>query len=301
MRKNIFLFLTICMPFFVYSQQWKQYSDSIYKITSMKYNQSDLDRANKFIQLADNEIENIKVNKDTTYADYLYRKGYVKFNLGQFTPALFEESLAIWYLSSNKNYMKIMKNHYFLANSYHLKLDYVNSYKNYENCYLLNKKYKFPKNIYNSNSMYYLAVIDYNTNLNYKKAEQYAQEYIEYNKDTAYLNFDFNYAYAYKWMDDHQGFENVLLEFKKNYEEEKLNNPKLYFEINFKLVGYYYDNYKAKECIGYGEKSLEIYHISKLDKENYLDELYNILVWAYSETKDDINRIKYENLKKKDY
>ena len=94
-------------------------------------------------------------------------------------------------------------------------------------------------------------------------------------------------------------FENVLLEFKKKYEEDNLNNTALYFEINYKLLGYYYDNYKAKECINYGEKSLEFYRLAKYNNDNNLNDIYNMLSWAYSEINDQESKIKYENLIKK--
>ena len=136
MKKINLLFFIICLPCLVYSQEWKQYSDSIYQIIKVKFDQNGLDTANKYIQLADKDIEKININKDTIYADYLYRKGYVKYNIGQFTPKLFEESLSIWKESNKKNNMKIMKNHYFLGAGYHLKLDYLKAYENYEKCYL---------------------------------------------------------------------------------------------------------------------------------------------------------------------
>lgn len=289
------LFCVIFFPCIVYSQKWHQYSDSI--ISNIK--KSNYNRASYFIDLADNDINKSSIIKDTIYADYLYRKGVVKYDSGKFDAALFEESLSIWEISEKQNYTKLMKIHYFLGAGYHINLDYVKGYEHYEKCYLINIRYRIPKNQIFLNSIYYLAVIDYNTNLNYKKAENYAQEYINYSKETAISNYDFLYAYAYKWMDDIQGFENILLEFKNKYEEEKLNNPSIYFKINYELVGYYYDNYKAKECINYGEKSLELYHISKQSKENYLDDLYNKLAWAYTKINDEKNKIKYENLLKK--
>jgi hypothetical protein len=144
-----------------------------------------------------------------------------------------------------------------------------------------------------------LALIDYNTNLNYKKAEQYAQEYIEYNKENAILNFDFNYPYAYKWMEDSIGYEKAFLELKKSYEDRNITNKPLYFKINYELLlNYYYQN-NANEVIKYGEKTLELSPFSELKTDKYLNDLYEILTWAYSKINDEANRIKYESLIKK--
>ena len=247
MKKIKVLVFIIIFPYFAYSQQWHQYSDSIRKITSVKYNQSDLDRALKFVELADNDFKKINVKKDTIYADYLYRKGTTLYFSKQLFPELFEESLTIWEQSLEKNYFKIMKIHYFLAEVYNVKNDYKKAYINYEYCYLINKKYRLPKNTYFTSSIYCLSVIDYKENLNYRKAEQYANEYIEHNKENAYLNYDFNYAYAFRWKEDPEGYENVLLEFRKNYENGKLNNPQLFFQINFELFTYYYKIKNIKE------------------------------------------------------
>lgn len=300
MRKIIkILFCVIFFPCLGYSKQWKQYCDSIVKITQSSQSNNDLDRALKFVKLADYDIENTKVNKDTIYAEYLYRKGFVLYRIGELQPEIFEESISIWEKSSKKNYLKIMKNYYFLAEVYNVKNDYGKAYTNYENCYLINKKHKLPKNTYFSSSIYCLSVIDYLNNINYKLAEKYASEYIEYNKEIAYLNYDFNYAYAFRWKEDSQGYENVLLEFNKNYEEGNLKNPELYFKINFLLFEYYNKQNKLKEIIKYGEKSVEIYQNSTMNDEKYITPLYSILALVYSEINDVVNRIKYENLSKK--
>ncbi|MCA6422439.1 MAG: hypothetical protein IM568_06440 [Flavobacterium sp.] len=295
MRKSVLLLFFAFLPCLVFSQQWQQYSDSI--ISNIKKN--DYTRATYFIDLADNDINKSSIIKDTIYADYLYRKGVVKYDSGKFDAALFEESLSIWEISEKQNYTKLMKIHYFLGAGYHINLDYVKGYEHYEKCYLINIRYRIPKNQNFLNSIYYLAAIDYNTNLNYKKAENYAQEYINYNKETAMSNYDFLYAYTYKWMDDIQGYENVLLEFNKNYEEGNLKNPELYFKINFLLFENYNKQNKLKGIIKYGEKSVEIYQNSTMNDEKYITPLYSILALVYSEINDDVNRIKYENLSKK--
>lgn len=299
MKKVKVLFFIFLFPCSVFSQQWHAYSDSIYQIVKVKFDQNGLDRANKFVQLADKDIEKLKVAEDTIYADYMYRKGVVKYHLGKFDNVPFDKSLSIWEFNKKKNYSKIMKIHYFLGAGYHLKLDYSRAYENYEKCYSINKKNKLPWNNNFAYSMYYLALIDYNTNLNYRKAEQYAQEYIEYNKENAILNFDFNYPYAYKWMEDSIGYEKAFLELKKSYEDRNTTNKPLYFKINYELLLHYYYQNNANEVIKYGEKTLELSPFSELKTDKYLNDLYEILTWAYSKINDKANRIKYESLIKK--
>ena len=305
MKKIKILFFIICFPCFAYSQNWHAYSDSIHKITSVKHDKKDLEKANRFIELADKGIEKMDVIKDTIYADYLYRKGVVKYKIGQFTSQPFEESISIWNKSPKKNYLKLSKVHYFLADGYNVSEDYSNAYLNYEKCYLINKQYNLKNNIYCLNSIYCLSAIDYQENFNFKKAEQYAIEYIELNKEIAYLNFDFNYAYAFRWKEDSKGYENVLLDFNSNYENKNLNNPELYFQINYLLFDYYrkqifYNKQnKNNEIIKYGEKAIEIQN--KLNKKNddILRVIYQELALSYSEKKDEVNEKKYNNLMKK--
>ena len=66
----IFLFF-ISIPLTSVSQNWKVYSDSV--LTS--YKEGKIYRANHFIKLADEDLKISNSIKDTTYADYLYRKG----------------------------------------------------------------------------------------------------------------------------------------------------------------------------------------------------------------------------------
>ncbi len=305
MKKFKVLFFIVCLPCFVYSQEWKQYSDSIYKITSVKHDKKDLEKANRFIELADIDIEKKNAVKDTTYADYLYLKGVVKYQIGQFTSQPFEESIFIWNQSSKKNYLKLSKNHYFLADGFNLMKDYFNAYLNYEKCYLLNKQFNLKFNTYFSSSVYCLSVIDYKENFNFKKAKQYAIEYIELNKEIAYLNFDFNYAYAFRWKDDLIGYENVLLEFNSQFENQSINNPDLYFQINYLLFDYYrkqiyyYEQNKINEIIKYGEKAIEINNKLNKKYDNILKEIYLELALSYSEKKDEVNEKKYNDLMRK--
>lgn len=305
MKKSVLYIFFLFLPCLVISQQWQVYSDSITKITSVKHEKKDLEKAIKLIELAENDIKKNGCIKDTIYADYLYRKGFVKYQIGQFTSQAFEESISIWNKSPKKNYLKLSKVHYFLAEGYNVSKDYSNAYVNYEKCYLINKQFKLKNNIYFSNSIYCLSVIDYKENINFKKAEQYAIEYIELNKETAYLNFDFNYAYAFRWKEDSKGYENVLLDFNSNYENKNLNNTELYFQINYLLFDYYrkqifYDKQnKNDELIKYGEKAIEIQN--KLNKKNddILQDIYLELALSYSDKKDDLNKKKYNDLLKK--
>jgi hypothetical protein len=297
---KISLFL-INFPCIAHSQKWKEYSDSIIQLIQVKFDSAGLHKANEYIQLADLDIANKQPQKDTIYADYLYRKGFVKYNLGEFSPLFFEEAIYIWEKSSIKNYTKLMKCYYFSAASYHLKKEEKRAYDNYEKCYQINQNIKLPQNQYYINSIYYLAVIDYNSNLNYKKAEKYSSMYIEINRENAIQNFDFNYPYAYKWKDDTLGFTNALLDFKKSYDERKINDIDVYSRIHYELAYHYFNIFKPKECIIYAEKCIEILQDYRTvrNENNYLNSLYQILTWAYSEVKDELNKKKYEKLIKK--
>jgi hypothetical protein len=300
MKKTILLFL-VFLPCIVSSQTWQQYSDSLIHYI----NKNNIEKANYFDNLIDIQLNYQKIIKDTIYSDYLYRKGVLRYRQGKFSPKFFEESISIWNESPKKNYLKLSKVYYFLADGYNAGKDFSNAYLNYEKCYLLNKQFNLKFNTYFSSSIYCLSVIDYRENFNFKKAQQYAIEYIELNKKIAYLNFDFNYAYAFRWKDDLKGYENVLLEFNSQYENQSLNNSDLYFQINYLLFDYYrkqffyYKQNKNNEIIKYGEKAIEINNKLNKKYDNILQEIYLELALSYSEKKDEVNEKKYNNLKKK--
>jgi hypothetical protein len=301
MKKFKLLLVYLFLPFLTYSQEWQKYSDSVYT----NYKKNDIEKATHFIELAEKELLKNKVIQDTIYADFIYRKGIVNNFKGDYETNLFNQSLAIWQKSTKKNFEKIMKIHYFLGVGYETKKDFKNSYVHFETCYLINKQHNIKSNSIYQNSLFFLAQIDYQENFNFKKAELYANEYILNNKETAYLNFDFNFAYAFRWKEDSKGYENVLLDFNNNYENKNLNNTELYFQINYLLFDYYrkqifyYKQNKNDELIKYGEKAIEIQN--KLNKKNdaILQGIYLELTLAYSEKKDEVNKKKYNDLMKK--
>jgi hypothetical protein len=100
-------------------------------------------------------------------------------------------------------------------------------------------------------------------------------------------------------MDDSLGYEKAFLELKKSYEDKNINDKPLYFKINYELLLHYYYQKNSKEVIKYGEKTIELSQFSQLKTDKYLKDLYEMLVWAYSQIKDEANRIKYEDLLKK--
>nr|WP_314896921.1 CHAT domain-containing tetratricopeptide repeat protein [uncultured Flavobacterium sp.] len=279
------------LPFANYSQQWHQYSDSI--MANIRKN--DLDKASRFIGLADKELMQSKAIKDTLYADYLYRKGVVEWGQGNYDTNIFLESLSIWEPSNKKNYGKIMKLYYFLGANFQNNSDYNNSYKYYENCYLINKKYQLPKNYNFSDAIYYLSYFDFK-NKNYKKAKKYAVEYIEYNNETGINQFNFKYANAFEYKNDLKGQEAVLLQFLTTYNQKKLNNPILLFRINYELFFFYTENENVLETIKYGEKAFEIHQKENLKDNGELKVIFSSLIAKYGEKGDNINHDKYEKL-----
>lgn len=296
MKKNkVFIILIFLLPIFVFSQQWHAYSDSIIS----NINKNNYEKASRFLELADSDISNLKPVKDTIYADFIYRKGVLNYFQSKKCLDYFKESLTIWNDSSKKNYFKIMKIYYFLAGEYSKLGDQEKGYEYYEKCYLMNKSNDLPYNNNLSSSIYNLSVIDYYVNLNFKKAKQYAQEYIYYNKDKAISEFNFFYAFAYSLMDNSTEYEKTLLEFEKHYNEQKLNNINLYYSIINKLLNYYKLKSNSKGVIKYGEKSIELYDPSIVTRKEFLFDVYEMLENAYSDCGDKINTVKYRALLKK--
>ena len=302
--KKITLFIIISFPNFLFSQQWQQYSDSV--ISNIKKN--DYNRASYFIDLADKNIEKSLVVKDTLYADYIYRKGVVKSYLGDFDSTLLKQSLDIWESSSKKNYLKIMKINYFIGGNYFLlgnksqnKSEYKESYMYYEKCYSLIKKYNFQKKSNYKGVLNALSLIDY-FNEDFKNAKKYANEYINYIKETGIEDYDFNYIQALKINQDFIGQEKILLEYLAKYETQKLNNPELLFKIYFQLFvnkeeqkNGDYPKY-PNEVIKYGEKALQIAKENNLKADLELNTIYLQLHITYGQVKDNINEEKYRKL-----
>ncbi len=294
MKKSILLFL-VFLPCLMTSQQWHQYSDSIIS----NINKKNYENASKFLELADSDITKLKPVKDTIYADFVYRKGVLNYFQSKISLSYLKESLSIWDSSNKKNNFKMMKIYYYLGCEYFNLYEYENAYINFEKCYLLNKEYVLPKNFTFPKSIYYLSWIDYYINLKFASANQYAQEYIYNNKDSAILYFDFDYLDVNNFMDDSDGYEKTLLEFEKNYLEKKLNNLPLFYKIINKLLNYYYIKSDFKGVIKYGEKSLEFYDPKIVIRDQFLNDIYEMLENAYLEEGDKINAIKYQKLLKK--
>jgi CHAT domain-containing protein len=314
MNKIKLLFLVIFFPCLVYSQQWQQYSDSVL----VYFKKNDVEKASHFIKLADIDLEKLNIVKDTIYADYLYRKGGVLSDQGYYDSSLLKQSLDnlklsldIWESSTKKNYLKIMKINYFLGANYFSignqsqnKVDYDTSYKYYEKCYFLIKKYKFQNKSDFKGVLNALSFIDDSTNKDFKKAKQFAQEYIDFIKETSVedFNFNFNYVNILRINEDFFGQEKVLLEYLTKYETQKLNNPELLFQIYFQLFvnkeeqkNGDYPKY-PNEVIKYGEKAIEICISNNLQANLELSTIYLQLEIAYGQIKDNINTGKYRKL-----
>ena len=303
MNRSI-LFFFVFLPCFVYAQQWKQYSDSVF----IYVKKNDFNKAFYFIELADIDLAKSNIERDTVYADYIYRKGVVKSYLGDFDSTLLKQSLDIWESSSKKNYLKIMKINYFIGGNYFLlgnksqnKSEYKESYMYYEKCYSLIKKYNFQKKSNYKGVLNALSLIDY-FNEDFKNAKKYANEYINYIKETGIEDYDFNYIQALKINQDFIGQEKLLLEYLSKYENQKLNDPALLFKIYFQLFNNkqeikegIYQKYPS-EVIKYGEKAIEICKSNKLEADIELSTIYLGLEIAYGEIKDNINKEKYKKL-----
>jgi CHAT domain-containing protein len=309
MKKIKVLFFIICLPCITYSQQWQQYSDSIIS----NINNNNIEKAKTFSQLADNELLNIKFLKDTLYANYLYAKGVLHYYDSSINGIiLLNESLNIWNNSEKKNYFKITQIHYFLGESYSRiayktkkKSDYLMSFSSYENCYLINKKYQLNKNSNSFNSLYNLILIS-DINKDYSKLKKFANEFIADFENELIENIDFKLIKAYRLNNDLIGQEKVLQKFLLRYENEKLNEPELLYNIYFELLNNNfsqkdkYGNFKyPKEIIKYGVKAFDIFQIKQLPKDKYLRLILTGLDLVYTQFGDNINSEKYKTLQEK--
>lgn len=302
----ITLIAIVCFTDIMHSQKLEQFTDSIIS----NINKRDFEKAAYFSQLSENEMNKNVTTKDTLFANYLYAKGVLNVKLGNFNATNFEESIAIWDKSTKKNYLKIIKNYYFLASGYLENKEFDKAYIYYQKLYSINKENDLGNNTYYSDTVYTLSYIEYEKNFNLDNAERYADEYIDINREKAILNFDFNYAYAHRWKEDLLGYENVLKLFKRKYLQTKLNNPQLYLQINYLLYkhyarqNYYYQDNKEntlKNIILNGEECIKIIDkfFSKSEYEKLLPEFYSSLFMSYSNMNDDSNALKYKNLIKK--
>lgn len=298
------LIAIICFTDVMHSQKLVQFTDSIIQ----NVNRNNYEKATYFNQLAEKEIINKSLKKkDTLFADYLYAKGVLNVKLENFNAINFEESIAIWDKSTRKNYLKIIKNYYFLASGYLENKEFDKAYIYYQKLYSINKENGLGNNLYYSNSVYTLSYIEYKKNFNLDNAERYADEYIDINREKAILNFDFNYAYAHRWREDLLGYENVLKLFKKKYVQINLNNPQLYLQINYLLYKHYYrQNYyyqdnkdnTFKNIILNGEECIKIINevFNGSEYEKLLQEIYSSLFVSYSNIDDHNNALKYKKL-----
>jgi CHAT domain-containing protein len=293
MKKCIFflIFFIFCLPCFTYSQQWHQYSDSI--ISNIQKN--DLDKASRFLELANAEMKGLKVIKDTIYADYLYRKGILNYFQSKNSFELLSESLLIWDVTKNKNYFKIMKTHYFFGKNYFREHKDELAIKSFEKCYEINKKYLIKVNPNFIDALYSLAFL-YNDKENIIKATKYANEYITLMESKSFDSFNFEFVYAYKYKKDFIEQEKVLLKYLINYNKKQLNNPTLLFKINFELFLFYDENKNVLEAIKYGEKAFEIQQKENLKENDKLKLIFSILISKYDQIGDNIKKQKFREL-----
>jgi CHAT domain-containing protein len=303
----LLLFLTFFTPLLASSQKWILYSDSVL----FHFKNNETFDAVRFIDSAEAEINKIIVIKDTNYADYLYRKGVVKSSLGDFNSDLLKESLNIWESIRPKNFLKIMKINYFIGTNYYTLGSKTKSNSNFEEsytylkkCYLLIKKYKFQNQSNLKGLLNCLMILDYYFNKDYNNAKKYSIEYIDLIMSTGLENFDFDYSNALKYKNDIISQENVLLEYLKKYQIQKLKDPNLLFKIYYELFSnkslFFIEGTNLKkyplEIINFAEKALEVYNNEEIPIGEELNVLYSGLFEAYDLVGDNVKRDKYDSL-----
>ena len=303
----LLLFLTFFIPLLASSQKWILYSDSV--LFHFKNNATS--DAIRFIDSADAEINKIIAIKDTNYAEFLYRKGVVKSSLGDFNSDLLKESLNIWESIRPKNYLKIMKINYFIGYNYFTlgtktksNSNFAESYIYLKKCYSLIKKYKFQNQSNLKGVLNCLMILDYYFNKDYNNAKKYSIEYIDLIMSTGLENFDFDYSYALKYKNDIVSQENVLLEYLKKYQIQKLKDPNLLFKIYYELFSnkslFFIEGTSLKkyplEIINFAEKALEVFNNKEIPIGEELNVLYSGLFEAYDLVGDNVKRDKYDSL-----
>lgn len=292
MKNNtLLLLLLVIFPCFVFSQQLRQYSDSIYKCIKT----NDLIKASKFIELADKEIEKSSIIKDTIYADYLYRKSLVKSFLGDYNNTdILEESLSIWG-HNKKNEEKIMDIYYFLGASYLNSNDFNKSYENYEKYYLLNTKFNSVKTSKYYYSIFILSTIDFHFHKNLIKSKKYAKEYVAHKKENAVRDLDLNYIKELKILEDDKNLELSLLSFLEKCKTDKIDNSDLLYRINLELFVLYATKMDNIKTIKYGEEMM----LLTVQDKSILKAVITSLISSYGQIGDNLNKQKYIELNKK--
>lgn len=259
-------------------QTWHKFSDSIL----VNYTKNKIDKAKLFLDLTEQELNKTEIKIDSAYADFLYRKGLININ-NEECVKLFNESLRVWEESDNKNYLKIMKIHYFIGVYYYKRKEDDIAIKYFIDCYNINKKQKIKVNPNLLRSLKIISEI-YFEKQDFKNADKFADEYIQLNKDKVFIDFDFDFIKMYQYKRNEKTQEYLLLKFLKNYETRKIDNPELLLKINFELLLFYDSIKKEREIyksISYGEKVLEIYFKHKTNNLSELKLTITILINSY--------------------
>ena len=274
-KYNVFLILSFLAPFFVFSQEWHQFSDSVL----VNFKKNNIEKSSYFIELADKELAKSSINKDTIYGDYLFRKGVVKSTLGSFDLNIFKQSLDVWNLSTRKNFLKITQIYYFMGVNCFLKAkktqnlsDYEESYMYYDKCLLLIKNNNFQSNPISKGTLdglKSLAII-YEKNEKFYKAIEIREKRILY-----LIKYPFNIEYADELLylgNDYIDL-NDFIKSEKCYEEcleihEKISNNTNTFIYGLikHLATIYQKNGKINE-----EEKCYIKLLNKLNSENSLN------------------------------
>jgi CHAT domain-containing protein len=296
---HILLFF-IGISFSALAQPLNQYLDSILA----NINNNKLEQAKVFISKAENSIKENGIKRDTIYADYLYAKGVYYFFQPNDSIKYFLNALEIWNEIKLKNNFKILKIYNFIARSFWSKNDEPNAINYFLKCYDLINKNKFYKTqnvtntlpYYKSQTFLPLTFIYYRSK-NFKKTKKYADEYILLNEANAVKDFNFNVADAYKYKNDIIGQERILKAFLSYYIDNKIENPKLLFKINYELLFLYSMNKNIRESIKYGEQALNIHKLNNLEINEEVSVIYSNLIADYTLIGDKEKSDNYKKIK----
>jgi len=250
MKKALFLFLFLFSISNLKSQTWQEYSDSIYKIMQS----GDWQDAYNLIDKTDELLDVQGFVIDTTYADYLYRKGVLLKSIEKNDSASFENILnaeKIWKKSKIKNNRKLMFIYYWLANTQFYLKQYNESVKSYK----LSINYNIKNDTSDQNILLWSNF--YIGNNYYVIDKEDCKKPEEYNKNVLILNDKYNLNLYYpEWQSS-----------RRLNSCSKTNNDKAY---------YYF-------------KSAKAYHKLVPDSFSYFSSIIELSSYHYIKEKDWVN------------
>lgn len=301
-----FLFLsTFCE---IKAQKWHQYSDSLW----IYFQKNDVKNTSKFIELANSELINSSIVEDSTYANYLLRKGlseslfHNNYNVDELL-----KSLSIYEKIRYQDPYKFFILNNFIGSYYYYKgiefkviEDQKKAYQYLKKSNEIANKYRLRNDFIIINQLYSLAFLESVVFKNQPAAKKILIDFSNIQSyDESVKKLDLKYLNLLGFAGEKDLKEQAIFDYIKVVEKTSVNKSNDLFELYMQLLDVKHESSDFKknclEIIKYGELAFGIWEQNKLPISFNLKLIFSDLIYAYILIDDSENVSKYKSLEKR--